>query len=73
MDIKVDRTCPCCKKDRGILQEVRFYDFDALRGTTERKYPLRHGGILNIRFICGKEECFNECMRQRKADLETSL
>ena len=66
----VDRTCPYCKKDKGSLTEIRFYDFDALRGTTERKYPIVSGGVLNKRVCCGDEECFKEAMRQRKEDLK---
>lgn len=68
--IAVDRTCSYCKKDKGILQEVRFYDSDALRGNTDRKYPLGNGGHLNNRICCGDESCFNAAMAERKKELE---
>lgn len=68
----VDRTCEYCKKDKGYLTEIRFYDFDAERGTTERKYPLGNGGLLNKRICCGDEECFKEAMKRRKEELTTS-
>ncbi len=68
----VDRTCPACKADRGILQEVRFYDVDAIRGTTDRKYPLPSGGLLNKRLICGEEACLKKVMAERKTKLENA-
>ena len=66
----VDRTCPQCKKDRGILRYVWFYDFDALKGNTDRKYPRGNCGLLNSRLICGDEPCFKAAMAERKKELE---
>ncbi len=68
--IAVDRTCPYCKKDKGILQHVWFYDCDALKGNTDRKYPRGNSGALIARLCCGDQSCFKAAMAERKKELE---
>lgn len=62
-----------CQKDKGILQEVRFYDTHAIWGHTDNKYPLASGGILNTRIICGDEACLKKAMAIRKAELQVTI
>jgi hypothetical protein len=67
--MNVNRTCQYCNIDHGSLQEVRFYDYHALRGTVQHKYPILSGGLLNVRLMCGQESCLKKAMNERKAEL----
>lgn len=68
--MKVDRTCPYCKKDHGSLREIRFYDLDAVRGSTEYKYSVGSKGSLNTRITCGSPQCFKKAMKERAERLK---
>jgi len=71
--IKVNRTCPYCNIDHGILLEQRFYDKDALTNTMtcDLERPYINGGMLNRFLFCGEEECFRKAMLLRKQELES--
>lgn len=66
---KVDRTCRYCGKDRGGLVQIRFYDWAAMRGTTDHRYPIGSGGALNCRISCGMQACLEKAMEERKKEL----
>ena len=61
------RTCEFCGIDKGSLQEVRFYDYEAVYPKNE--LPIQHGGFLNCVLICGDSDCLETAMRHRATEL----